>query len=87
MSYRLLIAVLMLLVAVLFMASFLVGPAAIRVWDSIAALVSGEGDAVVLVMREIRLPRAILGAMIGASLGLSGAALQGSCATRWPNQV
>jgi len=28
-------------------------------------------------MREIRLPRALLGAMVGASLGLSGAALQG----------
>ena len=28
-------------------------------------------------MREIRLPRALLGLMIGATLGLSGAALQG----------
>jgi iron complex transport system permease protein len=32
---------------------------------------------VTLVMREIRLPRAILAVMVGASLGLSGAALQG----------
>jgi iron complex transport system permease protein len=28
-------------------------------------------------MREIRLPRAILAVMVGASLGLSGAAMQG----------
>lgn len=77
MSYRVLIALLTLLVAVLFMASLLVGPAAIGLGSSIAALFGDEGEAAVLVMQEIRLPRAILGAMIGASLGLSGAALQG----------
>lgn len=39
----------------------------------------GEGEAkVIVVIREIRLPRAVLGAMIGASLGLSGAVLQGT---------
>lgn len=77
MPYRALIAVLGLLVVLLFGASLLVGPAAIGARESLAALVSGQGDATVLVMREIRLPRALLGAMIGASLGLSGAALQG----------
>lgn len=77
MRYGVLIALLAALVAVLFAASLLVGPAAIGLGDSISALVTGKGDAVVLVMREIRLPRAILGTMIGASLGLSGAALQG----------
>jgi iron complex transport system permease protein len=35
------------------------------------------GDAGELIFREIRLPRAVLGALVGASLGLSGAALQG----------
>ena len=30
-----------------------------------------------LIFRRIRLPRAVLGALVGASLGLSGAALQG----------
>lgn len=34
-------------------------------------------EMIVLVMREIRLPRALLALLIGASLGLSGAALQG----------
>ncbi|MEM8795629.1 MAG: iron ABC transporter permease [Pseudomonadota bacterium] len=77
MPYPLLIALLSLLVAGLFAASLLVGPASIGVGESLRALLTGEGDATVLVMREIRLPRAILGAMIGASLGLSGAALQG----------
>ena len=77
MSYPALIAALAVLVAGLFAASLLVGPAAIGLSDSLAALLAGEGEAAVLVMREIRLPRAILGAMIGATLGLSGAALQG----------
>ncbi|MEM7547512.1 MAG: iron ABC transporter permease [Pseudomonadota bacterium] len=77
MRYGVLIAGLSLLVVALFAASLLVGPAAIGFWESTAALFAGEGEATVLVMREIRLPRAILGAMIGASLGLSGAALQG----------
>lgn len=77
MRYGVLIAGLALTVAALFSASLLIGPAGIGIGDSIAALVAGEGEATALVMREIRLPRAILGLMIGASLGLSGAALQG----------
>lgn len=77
MPYRLLVALLSALVVLLFAASLLVGPAAIGLGDSIGALIAGKGEAAVLVMREIRLPRAILGATIGASLGLSGAALQG----------
>jgi len=65
------------LVLVLFAASLLIGPAAIGVPDQLRALLAGEGEAVVLVMREIRLPRALLGLMVGAALGLSGAAMQG----------
>lgn len=75
--YRALLAVLSLLVAVLFVLSLTVGPAAIAFGDSIKALFSGKADAIALIMREIRLPRALLGLMIGATLGLSGAALQG----------
>ena len=65
------------LVLVLFAASLLIGPAAVGVPDQLRALLAGEGEAVVLVMREIRLPRALLGLMVGAALGLSGAAMQG----------
>ena len=77
MSYGTLLALLSALVAALFAASLLIGPAALGVGDSLAALLAGEGEAAALVMREIRLPRALLGLMIGATLGLSGAALQG----------
>jgi iron complex transport system permease protein len=72
-----LLAWLGLLVAALFAASLLVGPAGLGLGESLRALVAGEGGPVVLVMRDIRLPRALLGLLVGAALGLSGAAMQG----------
>ena len=69
--------VLILLVAALFAASVLIGPAGLGFGESLRALVSGDGGPVAQVMQEIRLPRAILGLLIGATLGLSGAAMQG----------
>ena len=58
MRYGILIAVLAALVVALFALSLLVGPAGIGFQESIAALFAGEGEVTVLVMREIRLPRA-----------------------------
>ncbi len=75
--YLLLIAILGLATAVLFVLSLTVGPAAIAFGESIRALFSDRADTVALIMREVRLPRAVLGLMIGVTLGLSGAALQG----------
>ena len=43
----------------------------------IEALFGGGSDVAQVIVREIRLPRTILGLAIGAILGLSGAALQG----------
>jgi iron complex transport system permease protein len=74
---RLLLPALASLVVALFAASLLIGPAALGLGASLKALVAGEGGAVVTVMREIRLPRALLGLMVGAVLGLAGAAMQG----------
>lgn len=74
---RLLFPALVLLVAVLFLASLLIGPAALGLRESLSALLTGQGGPLVLVMQEIRLPRAILGLCVGAVLGLSGAAMQG----------
>ncbi|NPD13732.1 iron ABC transporter permease [Xinfangfangia sp. D13-10-4-6] len=76
-SIRLLTVLLVLAVVLLFCASLLVGPAALGLGESLSALFAGKGGPVVLVMQEIRLPRAILGLLIGAALGLSGAAMQG----------
>ncbi len=66
-----------LLTAALFTASLLVGPADIGPGASLAALWQGGDGPVAMVMRQIRLPRALLALMIGASLGLAGAAMQG----------
>lgn len=75
--YRLLIAVLAMVVALLFVLSLTVGPAEVAPLQGLSALFADDDSLIGLVMREIRLPRAILGLMIGATLGLSGAALQG----------
>jgi iron complex transport system permease protein len=77
MRLSLLLSGLAALVVVLFGLSLLVGPAGFGIGQSLSALLGGEGEAVTLVMREIRLPRSILAVMVGVSLGLSGAALQG----------
>ncbi len=68
---------LFLALAALFTLSVMIGPAGLSLADTIRALFLGQGDAATLVMREIRLPRAILAVLVGASLGLSGAAMQG----------
>ncbi|MCZ0961557.1 FecCD family ABC transporter permease [Paracoccus benzoatiresistens] len=72
-----LFAALSLLVAALVLASLLTGPAGLPAMDSLRALILGGEGPLPIVMREIRLPRAILGAAVGAGLGLTGAALQG----------
>jgi iron complex transport system permease protein len=66
-----------LTVVVLFLAALTLGPAQIGPIESLRALVTGDAGPLSLVMREIRLPRAILAVMVGASLGLAGAAMQG----------
>jgi len=65
------------LVLALFCLSLLVGPARIAPADSLLGLLRGGLDPVAMVMREIRLPRAILAVLVGGSLGLAGAAMQG----------
>ena len=64
------------LIVALAILSLMVGPAGLSPRAALAGLFSGEGPAGIIV-REIRLPRMLLAALIGATLGLSGAALQG----------
>ena len=70
-------AALLALVVALFLAALLSGYAVVPPGRALAALVVDDGTPVSVVMREIRLPRALLAVMVGASLGLAGAALQG----------
>ncbi len=69
MAPPLLIASLAVAALVAFAASLAIGPSGFGL--------SGAGDAAGLIFWEIRVPRAVLGALVGAALGLSGAALQG----------
>src|SRR4030088_1348896 len=64
------------LVIVLAILSLMVGPAGLSPKAALAGLFDGEGAAGIIV-RDIRLPRTLLPLLIGATLGLSGAALQG----------
>jgi len=70
-------AALAVLLVVLFVVSIGSGPAAIPLLETIAELWRENPSIAALILIEIRLPRALLAVMIGASLGLAGAALQG----------
>ncbi|WP_173932053.1 iron ABC transporter permease [Chelativorans sp. Marseille-P2723] len=65
------------LALVLFLSSMAVGPADLGLSESIRGLFAGGGEAAAIIMREIRLPRALLGLGIGFTLGIAGAVLQG----------
>lgn len=74
--YGLLLALGVVLIA-LFAISLLTGSSSISFMQGLSGLF-GFGDTdTVLIMQQLRLPRALLGLMIGLTLGLSGAALQG----------
>lgn len=70
-------ACLALLVAMLFLASLSVGPSAIGIGTALADWWAGGDSTAAVIFAEIRLPRALLGLMVGAVLGLAGAAMQG----------
>ncbi|WP_439124221.1 FecCD family ABC transporter permease [Marivita sp.] len=72
-----LFSALMSLTGVMFLASLFVGYAAISVPEGLNALFGRGNPLYITIMQEIRLPRTLLAAMIGVSLGLAGAAMQG----------
>ena len=67
---------LVILLAVLTVASLVIGPAPIPLPSALKAMFVDLGSASIVV-REIRLPRTLLALMIGWIFGLTGAALQG----------
>lgn len=74
---RLLIPLLLVLAVIAALASLLLGPVALSPARLLAAL-SGHGDAIATtILFELRLPRTLLGLLVGAMLGLAGAVLQG----------
>lgn len=77
MSLRFWTAFLALLLLSALSLSLFIGPTWIGVSDVVAGLSGRSSDAVNTIIQSIRLPRAVLAALVGAGLGASGAALQG----------
>src|SRR5262249_24950417 len=75
--YTLLVAALAILVVILFILSLAVGYAPLDLGQAFRDLLRGEQTVAGLVLVELRVPRALLGALVGFSLGVSGAAMQG----------
>ncbi len=73
----LLLGALVLILLVLCAASLAVGRAPLDVGQAIAQWVRGESTLATLVLIELRVPRTLLAVLVGGSLGLAGAALQG----------
>src|ERR1700716_3651360 len=71
------VAGLVVLVVLLVLISLGLGPGRLLPWPVTDAWFGGASDVQHVIVREIRLPRTILGFAIGAILGLSGAAVQG----------
>src|SRR6476661_1585592 len=71
------VAGLVVLVVLLMLISLGIGAVRLSPLTVIDALFGGANDVQQVIVREIRLPRVILGVAIGAILGLSGASLQG----------
>ena len=72
-----LVAVLLVATVALTLASVAIGYAPLNLGAAIVGAWSGRDSMDALVLVQLRLPRALLGAFMGFSLGVSGAALQG----------
>ena len=76
-SYGALVAYLSLLVVVLAAGSLSVGYAPLDMREAVADALQGRSTLGALVLVELRIPRMMLGALVGFSLGIAGAAMQG----------
>ena len=74
---RVLLWLLTALTALLFLASLCIGPLLISPLTVLRHLAPSDDSMLALIVRDIRLPRALLAVLVGASLGSAGAALQG----------
>ncbi|MBP2227865.1 iron complex transport system permease protein [Azospirillum agricola] len=75
--YPALVAGLALLAAALGLASVVIGYVPFDLGAAFGDLLDGRATLTALVLAELRLPRAALGLLVGFSLGLTGAAMQG----------
>ncbi len=74
----LLYIILLTLLVLVSVSALLIGFTPLPVGDTLAALFGiGDDEKIQLIVQEIRLPRTLMGLLVGASLGMAGAALQG----------
>ncbi|MCL3883379.1 iron ABC transporter permease [Marivita sp. GX14005] len=68
-----------LLLACVMAASLAIGAAGTNLWSALLSLARGEALSVVdrTILWDIRLPRTLMGALVGAALAVSGAVMQG----------
>lgn len=71
------VAVLSLALVLIALAALAIGPVAMSPADMARAVMGQGDDRLRVILLEIRLPRVLLGGLVGAALGLAGAALQG----------
>ncbi len=65
------------LLLVLLVVSVAVGTVPLVLIDAVREALRGDATTAALILGEIRLPRAVLAALVGATLGLAGASMQG----------
>jgi iron complex transport system permease protein len=75
--HRLLAGGLTILVIVLLIASLSIGYTPLDLKQAAGDVLAGRNTLGALILVELRLPRALLGVMVGFSLGMTGAAMQG----------
>jgi iron complex transport system permease protein len=71
-------AILVLTLLVACLVATAIGTISIPISELWQALTGGQASGTVMVVRSLRLPRVALGVLVGAGLGMSGAALQGT---------
>jgi len=76
-SHRLLVAGLSILAILLLIASLSIGYAPFDLKQAALDVLAGRHTLAALVLVELRLPRVLLGGLVGFSLGMTGAAMQG----------
>jgi iron complex transport system permease protein len=74
---RLLLAAILVLLAAAFSMSLLVGQVWLDPGDVVREIFQSTPKLAALIVTDLRLPRAVLACLVGATLGLSGAVLQG----------
>nr|WP_246442874.1 iron ABC transporter permease [Rhodococcus triatomae] len=71
------LAVLVVILAVVLLASLAVGARALTFPEIFHALFSADGNQADLIVRSLRVPRTVLGLVVGIALGVAGALIQG----------